>query len=228
MAYDLEGRLLEVCDCNVLCPCWIGEDPDNGTCQSALAYRIDKGSIDGVDVSGRTCAVAAFIPGNVLAGNLRVDPLCRRPAPRPSRRRRCCAAFRGEMGGPLADLAQLVGEEVDARRAPITFTVDEGKGTLTIGDAVLRRDGALSRPDRRARRQLVESIFSTIPGSPAYVGKASALQAWCSRRSGSTSISPGTTRSRALPTCPPDVGSDACWSRARHQPRGFVLAVRRR
>ena len=32
MAYHLEGRLLEVCNCRVLCPCWIGEDPDNGTC----------------------------------------------------------------------------------------------------------------------------------------------------------------------------------------------------
>ena len=29
MAYHLEGSLLEVCDCRVLCPCWIGEDPDN-------------------------------------------------------------------------------------------------------------------------------------------------------------------------------------------------------
>ena len=28
MGYQLEGRLLEVCDCRVLCPCWIGEDPD--------------------------------------------------------------------------------------------------------------------------------------------------------------------------------------------------------
>ena len=28
MGYHLEGRLLEVCDCRVLCPCWIGEDPD--------------------------------------------------------------------------------------------------------------------------------------------------------------------------------------------------------
>jgi hypothetical protein len=27
MPYHLEGRLLEVCDCRVLCPCWIGEDP---------------------------------------------------------------------------------------------------------------------------------------------------------------------------------------------------------
>jgi len=28
MAYNLKGRLLEVCNCRVLCPCWIGEDPD--------------------------------------------------------------------------------------------------------------------------------------------------------------------------------------------------------
>ncbi len=36
MAYQLEGRILEVCDCNVLCPCWIGEDPDNGTCDAVV------------------------------------------------------------------------------------------------------------------------------------------------------------------------------------------------
>ncbi|MFI5019627.1 MAG: DUF1326 domain-containing protein, partial [Dongiales bacterium] len=33
MGYRLEGDLLEVCDCNILCPCWVGEDPDNGTCR---------------------------------------------------------------------------------------------------------------------------------------------------------------------------------------------------
>ena len=30
MAYKLEGSLLEVCNCEVLCPCWVGVDPDNG------------------------------------------------------------------------------------------------------------------------------------------------------------------------------------------------------
>src|SRR5271165_6085072 len=57
MAYHLEGRLLEVCDCRVLCPCWIGEDPDNGTCDSVLAYHFDAGTVDGVDVTGRTIAL---------------------------------------------------------------------------------------------------------------------------------------------------------------------------
>jgi hypothetical protein len=33
-AYQLEGTLLEACSCGVLCPCWIGEDPDDGECYS--------------------------------------------------------------------------------------------------------------------------------------------------------------------------------------------------
>jgi hypothetical protein len=37
MTYKLEGSILEVCDCEILCPCWVGEAPDNGTCQAAVA-----------------------------------------------------------------------------------------------------------------------------------------------------------------------------------------------
>jgi hypothetical protein len=171
MGYHLEGDLLEVCDCNVLCPCWIGENPDNGTCQSALAYRIEKGEIGGVDVSGLALGIAAFIPGNVLAGNFRVIRYIDDKAS-PEQEKALLSAFRGELGGPLGDLAGLVGAEVDCRRVPITFTVVEGQGTLRMGQGVM----ALMVPYRGPSGQttkLVESIFSTIPGSPAYVGKAS-------------------------------------------------------
>ena len=135
MGYDMHGDLLEVCDCNTLCPCWIGEDPDHGTCQSALAYRIEAGSIDGVDVSGLTFALAAFIPGNVLKGNFRVVRYVDDQASA-TQEAALLRAFRGELGGPLADLAGLVGEEVAARRAAIIFTVTEGKGTLSVGEAI--------------------------------------------------------------------------------------------
>ena len=68
MAYDISGKLLEVCSCDVLCPCWVGEDPDQGTCDSALAWQVEQGSIEGVDVSGLTLALSVHIPGNVLQG----------------------------------------------------------------------------------------------------------------------------------------------------------------
>ena len=66
MAYHLEGRLLEVCNCKVLCPCWIGEDPDFGTCDTIVAWHFDKGKIEGVDVAGTTIALIAHVPAATL------------------------------------------------------------------------------------------------------------------------------------------------------------------
>jgi hypothetical protein len=169
-AYVLEGTLLEACNCNVLCPCWIGEDPDNGTCDSVIAYHIDRGQISGVDVSGLTLLEAHHIPGNVLAGNWRQVILVDDRAS-DNQIRLLGDAFQGRLGGPLVDLAQLVGEVVAVERLPITFTVEGGSGRITIGalaDAQLAPYiGATGQPTT-----LNESAFTTIPGSPAYVGKA--------------------------------------------------------
>src|SRR6185295_20365351 len=66
MGYEIEGRLLEVCTCNVLCPCWVGEDPDYTTCDTTIAWGIEKGTVEGVEVDGLTIAVSAHIPRNIL------------------------------------------------------------------------------------------------------------------------------------------------------------------
>lgn len=171
MAYTLEGSILEVCDCNVLCPCWIGEDPDNGTCDSIIAYHIDRGSIDGVDVSGLTMAMLAHIPGNVLDGNFRAVAYLDDKASQ-IQIDALLAAFGGRLGGPLEDMAKLVGETVAVVSASIDFRVEEGRGTLKIGDEA----EAVMEPYRGPTGELTTlngSIFSTIPGSPAYVSKAS-------------------------------------------------------
>src|ERR1700760_3175284 len=109
MAYQLEGKLLEVCDCNVLCPCWIGENPDNGTCDAVLAYHIEKGTIDGTDVSGLTLSLLGHIPVNVLAGNWRIAVFVDDKAT-PKQQEAILSAWTGKLGGPLADLSKLVGE----------------------------------------------------------------------------------------------------------------------
>jgi hypothetical protein len=171
MAYQLEGKLLEVCNCNVLCPCWIGEDPDNGTCDTVVAYHIDQGAINGTDVSGLTLVLVAYIPGNILQGNWRVAVFVDDKAT-PQQQEALLNVWTGKLGGPVADLAKLVGEVVTVQRAPISFTVEEGEGTLKIGDVV---DTVMS-PYKGATGNLTtlnESVFSTIPGSPAYVSKAS-------------------------------------------------------
>ena len=171
MAYQLEGRLLEVCNCNVLCPCWIGEDPDPGTCDAVNAYHVDRGTIEGVDVAGRTLAAAVYIPGNALKGNWRAV-LFVDDGSTPEQQEALLKAWTGKLGGPLADLAGLVSEVIAVERAPITFTVEEGKGTLRIGDVV----HAVMEPYKGPTGEtttLNESVFTTIPGAPAFVAKAS-------------------------------------------------------
>jgi hypothetical protein len=148
----------------------VGEDPDGGTCDSAIAYHVDKGSIDGIDVKGLTLVLAVHIPGNVLKGNWRALVFVDEKASQ-EQEAALLNVFSGKAGGPVADLAQLVGEIVDVRRAPITFDVVKGKGTLVVGDTVRAELEPFLGPTGQPTT-LQESIFSTVPGSPAYVGKA--------------------------------------------------------
>ena len=131
-AYELEGSLLEVCTCDTLCPCWIGEDPDGGTCQSVIAYHFDSGAIKGVDVSGLTIAAAVFIPGNILEGNWK-QVLFIDDGASDEQAEAMTEMMTGKLGGPMADLAQLVGERVAIERASISHEVSDGKGRLRVG-----------------------------------------------------------------------------------------------
>src|SRR3989304_4388759 len=135
MGYHVEGRLLEVCTCNTLCPCWVGEDPDSGTCDGMLAWHFDRGNIDGVDVSGLTFALLAHIPGNILKGNWRAIAYVDEKASK-AQEEGILAVYTGKKGGPVADLAQLVGEVVAVERVPFTFDVEQGKGQVRIGKTV--------------------------------------------------------------------------------------------
>jgi hypothetical protein len=170
MAYQLEGSLLEVCTCNILCPCWVGEDPDGGTCDGLFAWHIDKGSVNGTDVSDRTFGFVAHIPGNVLDGNWRIYAFVDDRASE-EQQQALLDVWTGKLGGPVADLAQLVGEVLGVERVPVTFQVEGVKGTMKYGDYASAR----LEPFKGATGEsttLHDTIFTTIPGSPAFVGKA--------------------------------------------------------
>jgi hypothetical protein len=170
MAYQLEGRLLEVCTCNILCPCWVGGDPDGGTCDGLFAWHFDKGSVNGTDVTGRTFGWIGHIPGNILEGNWRIVVFMDEEAT-DEQQQALLDVWTGKLGGPIADLAQLVGEVISVERVPIEFSVEGVKGTVKFGDAA----SAKLEPFKGATGEsttLNDTIFTTIPGSPAYVGKA--------------------------------------------------------
>ena len=170
MTYKVEGTLLEVCTCEILCPCWVGEDPDNPTCDSIMAYHVDKGSVDGTDLSGRTLALLCDIPGNVMKGNWKVAVFVDDGAT-DEQQEAMVSVWTGKLGGPIADLAALVGEVVSVERVPITYEIEAGRGTIKIG-SVAEADMEPFRGPTGDVTTLNESIFTTIPGTPAWVAKA--------------------------------------------------------
>jgi hypothetical protein len=171
--YELHGTLLEACSCGVLCPCWVGEDPDEGTCRAFIAYKLDEGSnIRGIDVSGLSYVGVADIPGNVLnPGTWKVAAFIDDRAS-DEQAEAMLDAFTGKLGGPLADLAALVGEVVGVERTAISHAIDDGAGTLTVGDGAVYSEMTPYRSADGTTTTLRDSVFSTVPGSPAWVGKA--------------------------------------------------------
>lgn len=172
--YDIAGRLLEVCNCEAICPCWVGLDPDNGTCDSILAWAVDRGSVKGVDVSDRIIGLSVHIPGNVLAGNWKavvyVDERCSE-----QQQEGLLGVFTGQLGGAVADLAALIGDVVAVERIPMSCDVVDGRGTLRFGEVALAElepfTGATGQPTT-----LQDTVFSTIPGAPAYPGRATTFR----------------------------------------------------
>ena len=169
--YSLQGSLLEACSCDVLCPCWIGEDPDTGDCKAFVAYHYDKGEINGVDVSGLELIFVAQIPGNVLVPKSWKILVLIDDRATDEQMQALLDAYTGKLGGPLADLAQLVGEVIGVERVPISHEVRGGSGELTVGNWIRASMEPYRGPDGSVTT-LRDSIFSTIPGTPAYVAKA--------------------------------------------------------
>ena len=166
--YSLEGTLIEACSCNVNCPCWIGEDPDLGECFAIVAYGIERGQIEDLDVSGLNLVLICHIPGNVLDGNWKIVALVDERGSN-EQRDAMLNAFTGKLGGPLWEA--LIGEVKGVEFVPISHEVMGGSGSLRIPELVETNMEPYRGPDGSVTT-LQNSVFSTVPGSPAFLAKA--------------------------------------------------------
>lgn len=109
MAWKVSGQSVELCNCKMMCPCWLGPEgpPDEGWCGGVFAFDIREGNSDGVDLRGTKVVVAGEWPGNFFGGNgtlrVYVDE-----AASSDQRRELEGIFSGNQGGPLAALWEAV------------------------------------------------------------------------------------------------------------------------
>jgi hypothetical protein len=123
-----------------------------------------------VDVTGRTIAVIAHVPGNILQGNWTAAVYLDDKVSK-AQEDALLAVYTGQKGGPIADLAKLIAKVVSVEKVPVTFTVQGGRGTLKLGDAGYAELEPYTSAAGRTTT-LTDTVFSTVPGAPVFVGKA--------------------------------------------------------
>jgi hypothetical protein len=135
MAWKLDGTYFENCSCDVPCPCTVsfslGADYDR--CEVLLAFNIESGEVDGVDVSGLTAAVVADTPKVMTDGNWKMG-LIIDDAASDEQAEKLGAVFSGQLGGPMAALAPLIGEMLGSERAPIEYANEGLRHRIKIGN----------------------------------------------------------------------------------------------
>jgi hypothetical protein len=135
MSWKLEGTYFENCNCTFACPCSVTSFASPGTedrCQVIINYHIDKGEIDGMDVSGHSVSVIADAPPKMLDGNWRVGLLIDDKASK-AQLDKLAGVFSGQMGGPMAGLAPLIGEVLGIEQHPIEYHDSGHKHRVKIG-----------------------------------------------------------------------------------------------
>jgi hypothetical protein len=137
MAWNLEGTYFESCSCEVVCPCTasmaLGADYDR--CRVTLVFNVARGDVDGTDVGGVALAVVADTPKVMTDGNWRLGVFIDAAAS-DEQAEKLGAVFSGQLGGPMAGLGPLVGENLGVERAPIEVSEDGLRHAVKIGDAV--------------------------------------------------------------------------------------------
>jgi hypothetical protein len=138
MAWHLEGTYVENCNCAVMCPCGASGfalPATNDRCKVLLAFHIDQGEIEGVDVAGLGLAVLADTPGKMIDGHWRVGVLMDANASE-QQAQLLGGVFSGQMGGPMEAFAPLIGEMLGIEAAPFEWSENGNHHRVKIGEFV--------------------------------------------------------------------------------------------
>ena len=138
MAWRLEGTYFESCSCDAICPCtWSGltASATLDRCRALLAYQVESGEVNDVDVSGLSFALFLDTPPVMAEGNWRVGVFLDEAASG-RQAEQLGTVLSGQAGGPPAMLAPLISEMLGVQKARITYHEDGLGHRVTIGDAV--------------------------------------------------------------------------------------------
>jgi hypothetical protein len=137
MSWSMTGEYVETCSCELMCPCNLSLDhgATYDFCRVTLVFDIREGEIEGTDVAGLKVAAIADTPKVMTEGNWKLGVFVDDQAS-DEQADKLVQVFGGQLGGPMAALAPLIGEMLGVERAPIEVVHDGLRHSVRVGDAI--------------------------------------------------------------------------------------------
>ena len=137
MAWNVKGTYFETCSCDLFCPCNISlaHGATYDYCRVTFVFNITEGEIEGTDVGGLAVAAIADTPKVMTEGNWKLGVFIDANAS-DEQAEKLTGVFTGQLGGPMAALAPLVGEMLGVERAAIDIGDDGLRHSVRVGDAI--------------------------------------------------------------------------------------------
>jgi hypothetical protein len=137
MAWKISGQYMETCNCDYMCPCPLTglAETTHGTCIFAMGFRVDSGNFDGVKLDGAKFVVVGRTPSNMGAGNWEIGLIVDESADQ-KHQEALGAIVGGQAGGPMANLAPLIGKFLGIEARPVEFSGSEGNWSLVVPERI--------------------------------------------------------------------------------------------
>jgi len=134
MSWSLEGEYMENCSCDVLCPCITSSmagPADTERCLVPIAMHIAQGEKDGLSLDGLNAVLVVDSPQVMGEGGWRVAVYLDERASE-EQQAALGEILSGELGGPPAMLASLIGEQLGVRVVAINYTSEDGRKRVEV------------------------------------------------------------------------------------------------
>jgi hypothetical protein len=137
MSWNVKGTYVETCSCELMCPCNLSLDhgATYDYCRVTLVFNIREGSVEGTDVAGCKIALIADTPKVMTEGNWRVGVFIDDAASE-DQFERLVQVFSGQLGGPMAGLAPLIGKMLGVERAAIVIEEEGLQHSVRVGGVI--------------------------------------------------------------------------------------------
>ncbi len=171
--WNLSGAYFESCNCEVACPCVFTSPPTTGECIVLVAWHIDKGQSDGINLDGLNALLAVYSPGHMLKAKWKVALYIDEKA-NPSQKDALTKILGGQAGGVPAALAPFIGQVLGVKSVPIDFKAEGKKRSLRIPQVAEMQIEAIAGQGG-ADVVINNHPFTAVPGETAVVGKSKQL-----------------------------------------------------